>query len=112
MRYIKIALLVIVAALLVVCLSKGQSGNLVYFAPASGTTVTNCGTPTTGYPLCGVATGWFIWSGTAWVQIGTPAAASGVVSLTVCNAAGAGCGSAQTGAVKVNVPNAASTTLQ
>jgi hypothetical protein len=59
-----------------------QSGQLFYMAPASGTTTTNCGTPASGStpPLCGVATGWYVWNGTAWVQLGT-VTASGVMSF-------------------------------
>lgn len=115
-RYIEIALLILVCVLCVRTFHvHAQSGNLVYIAPASGTTVTSCGTPTTGFPLCGVATGWYVWNGTAWAQIGT--APAGVTSLTVCNASGASCGTAQTGAVTLSVPKsvtitAGSATLQ
>jgi len=101
---------VILAALFLgACFLRAQSGQIFYMAPASGTTTTNCGTPASGsYPLCGVATGWYVWNGSAWVQIGT--AASGVSSVTVCNMAGT-CGTAQTGAVSLKIPSAVSVTV-
>jgi hypothetical protein len=71
---------------------RAQTGSVQYFAPSAGTTITNCGTPTTGFPLCGVATGWFVWNGTAWVQLGG-AVVTGVTSITV------GTGTKQTGDV-------------
>lgn len=61
-------------------LTRGQTGAIQYFAPPAGTTTANCGTPTSGFPLCGVATGWYVWSGTAWVQLGVAAAPAGVTS--------------------------------
>lgn len=71
----------------ILCLAAGwfiraQTGSIQYFAPSAGTTVTNCGTPTVGFPLCGVATGWFVWNGTVWVQLGGAVAAAGVTSVT------------------------------
>ena len=47
-------------------------------------------------------------NGAAYVQLGV--AAAGVNSITVCNAAGASCGTAQTGAVSLNIPTKAVTT--
>lgn len=58
---------------------RAQTPPVQYFAPAPGSTVANCGTPASGFPLCGVATGWFVWNGTAWVQLGVPVVA-GVTS--------------------------------
>jgi hypothetical protein len=46
---------------------------------------------------------WQSINGAAYVQL-TPGTAGGVTSVTVCNAAGASCGSAQTGAVSLNIP--------
>lgn len=80
--------------------AKAQSGSVVYIAPAAGTTLTNCGTPTTGFPMCGVATGWYVWNGTAWIQIGVVTAA-GVTSVN-----------GKTGAVTISATSTTSTTLQ
>jgi len=91
--------------------THAQSGQLFYMAPASGTTTTNCGTPASGtFPLCGVATGWYVWNGSAWVQLGT-ATAAGVTSAQVCNAAGSSCATAQTGAVVLDIPKTVTVTV-
>jgi hypothetical protein len=92
--------------------THAQTGAVFYFSPAAGTTVTNCGTPASGsFPLCGVATGWYVWSGTAWVQLGTAVASSGVSSVQVCNALGASCGTSQTGAVVLDIPTKVAVTV-
>lgn len=61
--------------------------------------------------LCLASDGlWQSLSGAAFVQIGavTP---TGVLSVTVCNTAGAGCGLPQTGAVSLNIPKIATATV-
>lgn len=47
-------------------------------------------------------------SGSAWTLVG--ATAVGVTSLTVCGASGANCGTAQTGAVTLDVPKTVTVT--
>jgi hypothetical protein len=53
---------------------------------------------------------WQSLSGAAFVQLGV-ASAPGVTSVTVCNAAGASCGSAQIGAVSLNIPKTATASV-
>ena len=79
-----------------------QTGSVMYLQPTVGTTVTNCGTPASGAapPLCGVATGWFVWNGTAWVQLGT----STVAGVTSVNG--------KTGAVVISATTTSTTNLQ
>lgn len=52
---------------------------VISFTPPVGSTIANCGIPAAGTPppLCGITTGWYIWSASAssWVQIG-PASVS------------------------------------
>ena len=101
----KLLTIAVVFFLVGVWISHAQSGPIQYFAPGAGTTVTNCGTPTSGFPLCGVATGWYIWNGTAWMQLGM-ASTGGVTSISVNG------GAAQTGAVAISVPTVATTTIR
>ena len=108
MKSLRYGTFIAACALLIVALLKAQTGQLIYMAPAGGTTVANCGTPSSGFPMCGVATGWFVWNGSAWVQIGS---ASGVTSITVCNAAGGSCGVAQTGPVSLSIPSKVTVTV-
>jgi hypothetical protein len=93
--------------------THAQTGAVFYFSPAVGTTVTNCGTPASGsFPLCGVATGWYVWSGTAWVQLGTATSSAGLTGIIVCNVSGTGCSAAQTGpVVTLDIPKSATTTV-
>jgi hypothetical protein len=92
-----------------------QTGSVNFLGAVSGTTVTNCGTPTLP-SLCVVATGVYVWqnSTTGWVLIPTSASSAGVSSVSVCNAAGSNCGAALTGAVSLNIPTkaTAAVTLQ
>ncbi len=46
-------------------------------------------------------------AGAAWVPVATGTAAAGVTSITVCNEAGASCGTAQNGAVQLDIPKTA-----
>lgn len=80
-----------------------------YFLPSVGTTLANCGTPTSGFPLCGTGAGWFVWNGTAWVQLGVM---TGVVTGISVNG-----GTPITGpTVQLNIPTKATssttTTIQ
>lgn len=95
-----------------VWLANAQTMPVVLLVAPAGTTIANCGTPTTP-SLCAVGTGIYVWQNATqgWFLIAPPAATTaGVTDLTVCNANGSTCGTAQTGSVKVNVPAAAATT--
>lgn len=72
---------------------------------------TSCVVPPAGTSAyCFASDGlWQSINGATYVQLPSVA---GVSSVTVCNAGGTSCGIALTGAVKVNVPSTASTTLQ
>jgi hypothetical protein len=52
---------------------------------------------------------WVSLAGAAYTQIGV-VAVTGVTSVTVCNAAGATCGTPQTGVVSLNIPKSVSVT--
>jgi hypothetical protein len=76
----------------------------------TGSTLANCGTPTLP-SICVVAPGVYVWQNATqgWFLL-APAVAAGVSSVTVCNAAGTSCSTAQTGAVSINVPKSATAT--
>jgi hypothetical protein len=82
-------------------------------APLSITVVgvhTSCTVAASTTTFCFASDGlWQSLSGAAYVQLG--AAISGVSSITVCNAAGANCGTAATGAISLNIPTKAITTV-
>jgi hypothetical protein len=50
-------------------------------------------------------------NGTPFVKIPLAATPAGVSSVTVCNAAGASCGAAQTGPVTLNIPKTVTVTI-
>ena len=88
-----------------------QSLPVILLTAPTGSTLTNCGTPTVP-SFCAVTTGVYIWQNatTGWFLI-SPGVAAGVTQVTVCNAAGASCGTPLTGAVSLNIPKAVTVTV-
>jgi hypothetical protein len=68
--------------------------------------VPNAATTPAHLDVCGAGDGIFLANnGGAFVQVATvTVTAQGVTQITICNAAGASCGAAQTGAVSINIP--------
>src|SRR5271170_1921208 len=88
-----------------------QTGNVVWFTATAGTTIANCPATPAEPSLCMVATGFYAWQNAAggWFLV-APAATpttTGVTSITVCNETGASCGTAQNGAVQLDIPKTA-----
>jgi hypothetical protein len=86
--------------------SMAQTMPVTLIAAPAGSTLTNCGTPTVP-SVCVVATGVYIWQNATqgWFLAAASVPATGIQSITVCNAAGASCGTASTGpAVTLNIP--------
>lgn len=76
---------IVVLALIAIRSARGQSGNANFIGSIPGTTVANCGTPTSP-SVCSVATGVYIWQSpaTGWFQP-MPATPSvgGIAGITV-----------------------------
>jgi hypothetical protein len=90
---------------------KAQSLPVILLTAPAGSTLANCGTPTIP-TMCIVTPGVYVWQNATqgWFLV-APAAASGVSSVQQCNLAGANCGTAQTGAVVLKVPQTVSVTV-
>jgi len=98
------------AVILTAWAMQAQTPPVSLISAPTGSSLTNCGTPSTP-SLCIVSTGVYVWTNATagWVQIGITTVA-GVTSIAVCNAAGASCGTPQTGAVSLSIPTKASET--
>lgn len=76
---------------------------------APSLTHTSCVVTTGTTSFCFASDGlWQSINGGAFTQLG---GAGGVTSVTVCNAAGAACGAAQTGAVSLSIPKSVTVTV-
>lgn len=109
-RITGLALVILIAAFVGTRLANTQAQTAAppVFQYVAGTLTHTACLPTTGATtFCLVADGaWISVNGGAFTQIGAPVAA-GVTSVTVCDATAANCGTAQTGAVSLNIPKTA-----
>lgn len=104
------ALLVFIGALisqLPIVRAQAPSVVVQYATGAHATCTVNATLSTFCFATDGL---YFSANGGAFAQVGA-AQSSGVASLTVCNATGANCGTAQTGAITLKVPSTATTTV-
>jgi hypothetical protein len=114
-RLMLTAVILIVAACYIGAQIPGPTSVSTLAIPTTAV-ATGCPTPTPNYTIYCYAADKLQASANGaayaciWAVGGCSTPAAGVSSIVVCNAAGASCGSAQTGAVQLSIPKAATTT--